>query len=316
MESVSGGFNTLRRRGRMTKKRKDNTVGPWAKEKLEALRQYLSFYTTVLKKQSHWLKGTIFFDAFAGPGLSRVRTKEKAAEPAGLFGPDPESDAAETEFLKGSPRVALDIANPFTTYVFVERDLQRIAELTALKAEYATTRAITVQEGDANASLQAWLESGIDWKHHRAVVFLDPFGMQVPWSTIEMLAKTKAIEVIINFPLGMAIQRLLTKSGEIPQGWQISLDTFFGSPDWRQLAYKKGADLFGPKVSKASDSGTKLLEWYRGRLRTIFGYVSTARLIKNTRGNPLYFLIWAGPNKKGLDGAEHILSKGEKVKSE
>jgi hypothetical protein len=30
----------------MTKKRKDNTVGPWAKDKLEALGQYLSFYTT------------------------------------------------------------------------------------------------------------------------------------------------------------------------------------------------------------------------------------------------------------------------------
>jgi hypothetical protein len=39
-----------------------------------------------------------------------VRTREKAAEPPGLFGPDPESDAAEVEFLKGSPRIALDIA--------------------------------------------------------------------------------------------------------------------------------------------------------------------------------------------------------------
>ena len=74
----------------MTKKPKDNTVGPWAKGKLEALGQYLSFFTTVLKKQGHWLRGTIFVDAFAGPGLFRVRAKEKAAEPPGLFGPDPE----------------------------------------------------------------------------------------------------------------------------------------------------------------------------------------------------------------------------------
>src|SRR5580704_17929575 len=178
MEPVSGRFTYLRRLGRMTKKPQDNTVGPWAKEKLEALRRYLNFYTTVLKKQGHWLQGTIFFDAFAGPGLSRVRTKQKAAGPAGLFGPDPESDAAETEFLNGSPRVALEIANPFTAYFFVERDSHRIVELTALKAEYATTRSITVQEGEANASLRAWVESGVDWQHHRAVVFLDPFGMQ------------------------------------------------------------------------------------------------------------------------------------------
>jgi three-Cys-motif partner protein len=298
----------------MTKKPKDNTVGPWAKEKLEALGQYLSFYTTVLKKQGHWLRGTIFVDAFAGPGLSRVRTREKAAEPPGLFGPDPESDAAEVEFLKGSPRVALDIANPFNFYIFVERDGQRIAELKGLKVEYALTRDVTVRGGDANAALQSWLASGIDWQHYRAVVFLDPFGMQVPLSTIEALAKTKAIEIIINFPLGMAIQRLLTKSGDIPQDWQVSLDAFFGSKDWHTLVYESKADLFGPTRSKVSASGMKLLEWYRSRLRGIFGNVSTARLVKNTRGNPLYYLIWAGPHKKGLVGAEHILSKGERVK--
>ncbi len=68
------------------------------------------------------------------------------------------------------------------------------------------------------------------------------------------------------------------------------------------------------KRSKVSGSSTKLLEWYRGRLREIFGNVSTARLIKNTRGNPLYYLIWAGLHKKDLKSAEHILSKGERVK--
>jgi hypothetical protein len=40
---------------------------------------------------------------------------------------------AEAEFLKGSPRVALDIANPFTSYIFIERDTKRLTELT--KAE-------------------------------------------------------------------------------------------------------------------------------------------------------------------------------------
>jgi len=34
----------------MTKRPKDSAVGPWAKEKLDALRQYLDYYTTVLKK--------------------------------------------------------------------------------------------------------------------------------------------------------------------------------------------------------------------------------------------------------------------------
>src|SRR5262249_42251505 len=221
----------------------DNTVGPWAKEKLEALREYLTFYTRVLKNQGHWLRGTIFVDAFAGPGLSRVRTKRKQANNPWLFGSDPESDQAEAEYLKGSPRVALEVTNPFSAYIFIERDPRRVAELSTLKAEYGASRNITVQKGDANEALQSWLRSGIDWKRNRAVVFLDPFGMQVPWSTIKVLAGTQSIEVIINFPLGMAIQRLLTRSGEIRQEWQMSLDNFFGSRDWHRLVYEEAEDL-------------------------------------------------------------------------
>jgi len=292
----------------MTKKPRDNVVGPWAKEKLDSLEQYLNFYTTALKRQ-HWLRGTIFVDAFAGPGLSRVRTRSKATDQPGLFTSDIEADEAEAEFLRGSPLVALDIANPFSSYVFIERDPLRIAELHALKATYLDRRIIEIREGDANEAIQDWLSTGIDWRGHRAVVFLDPFGMQVSWSTIESLARTKAIEVIINFPLAMAVQRLLTRSGDIPGDWQISLDAFFGSTDWRGLAYEATEGLFGTHVTKVSDSGPKLLQWYRGRLRQVFGHVSTARLVRSTRGNPLYHLIWAGPHKLGLKGANYILGR-------
>lgn len=289
----------------MTKKKKDNTVGPWAREKLDALRQYLNFYTTVLKKQGHWLRGTSFVDAFAGPGLSKIRKKEKTPA-AGFF---PGAEPEQEEYLEGSPRVALEIANPFTSYIFIDTDKKRVAQLEALKKEYGTTRNIIVRKGDANAELHSWLASGIDWKHHRAVVFLDPFGTQVSWATIEALAKTGGIEVIINFPLGMAVQRMLMKSGEIPEGWQISLDAFFGSPDWRKIVYEDGQDLFGPKMRKAKNTADRLLAWYRARLKALFGHVSTPRLITNTRGNPLYYLIWAGPHPKGLDGANHVLGK-------
>lgn len=291
-------------------KKPDGKVGPWAKEKLAALGQYLEFYTTALKNQS-WLKGTAFVDGFAGPGLSPVRTKDKGTNDATLFGPP---DQAEVEYLKGSPRVALDIQTPFSSYVFIERAADRIAELKTLEEEYRGKRKIDIRQGDANAEILNWLKSHPDWKAYRAVVFLDPFGMQLPWSTIEALAATKAIEVIINFPLDMAIQRTLTKSGEIPETWQKRLDALFGSSEWRQLVYEESNDLFGARPAKRKDSGDRLLEWYRGRLKKAFGHVSTARLIKNTRGNPLYYLIWAGPHKLGMKGAEYVLGKNEKPK--
>ena len=295
----------------MSKKSKDGSVGPWAKEKLAALGDYLGFYTTALKKQGHWLRGTTFVDAFAGPGLSPIRSGPKPAETSSFLEVIPEAGEEQVEFVKGSPRVALDIATPFSSYLFIDLDPKRVAELDALKQEYGATRNIVVFEGDANAGIQEWLASGIDWKHHRAVVFLDPFGMQVSWETIKALAATKAIEVIINFPLHMAIQRLLTKSGEIPPRWQESLNALFGSPEWRLLTYQEDKDLFGTTTSKTADSGLRLLEWYRGRLKSIFGNASPARLVKNTRGNPLYYLIWAGPNRLGLKGAVHVLGNAE-----
>jgi len=48
----------------------ENTVGPWARQKLDVLENYLSAYTTALSKQRFRL---VFIDAFAGAGKSRVR---------------------------------------------------------------------------------------------------------------------------------------------------------------------------------------------------------------------------------------------------
>lgn len=303
----------------MSSKSSDGTVGPWAREKLGALGEYLDFYTKVLKNQ-HWLRGTIYIDAFAGPGRSKVRQAPKVVanpQPEDFFDdvvPMVEAVEEAGEFLKGSPRVALDIANPFSSYTFIERNPVRVAELKALAEEYGGRRNIVVREGDASTELLAILSS-TDWRSYRGVVFVDPFGMHIPWSTLEALAKTKVFEVIINFPLGMAIQRFLVRTGDVPANWAATLDEFFGSPDWRDHAYEAQDSLFGPSTTKLDDSGKRLLKWYLDRLKDAFGHVSPARLIRNTKGGHLYYLVWAGPHPKGLDGAKSILGKGEEIQA-
>ncbi len=297
----------------MSKRPKDGSVGPWAAEKLEALGNSLNYYTTRLKNQPYWQK--IYIDAFAGPGLSGVRSKprEDSGHSLDLFA-EQSADPVEQEvvFLKGSPRIALDITNPFDRYIFIERDPARAEELERIRAEYQERRIIEVHQGDANSILQDLLK-GISKSEHRCYIFLDPFGVQVPWGTIEAIAKTGAVEVFINFPLGMALRRMMPNSGEVPEGWQISLDTFFGSPDWRQHAYQDGVDLLGRRTVKVADSENRLLAWYRNRLKKAFGYVSEAQLVTNTRGGHLYYLIWAGPHEAGLKGANHILTMKKRL---
>ena len=295
----------------MTNRSKDQAVGPWAKEKLNSLGAYLDYYTKRLKNQA-WCKARWYVDAFAGPGLSPVRQSKKS-EPryAGLLAglADDAIEPEAIEYIKGSPRVALELTNPFDHYIFIESDPERVSELESLKTEFSRSRAIQVVSGDANERLLELLSQPINWRSNKGVVFLDPFGMQVPWSTIERIGKTNGLETIINFPWAMAINRLLMKSGDIPIAWQRRLDLTLGSSDWRDLVYEQRSDLLGTQRVKREDATQRMLSWFNTRLKEAFGHASDAQLIKNTRGNPLYYLIWAGPHPAGLVGANYILGR-------
>lgn len=120
-------------------------VGPWVKEKLDALARYLDFYTKVLKNQP-WR--TIYLDAYAGGGRAVIRAGEQSkparADMFGVFSAPMDPDARK--LVEGSPLVALRVANPFDRYIFIEPDPDRVAELEALKTEFSSTRPSTCFE--------------------------------------------------------------------------------------------------------------------------------------------------------------------------
>jgi three-Cys-motif partner protein len=227
-----------------------------------------------------------------------------------------ENDADFAEYIQGSPRVALDIDHPFTHYYFVEKNPEHIEKLKALKTEYAETRNITIYEGDALRHLNVFIESVKDWRSSRAVVFLDPFGMQVPWQTICDIAQKRSIEIILNLPIGTTIQRLIKKDrANMSQKDLERLTSYFGSEEWEQIVYYTSSltSLFDnePTVLKYDDTAERLIKWYMDRLRVLFGHTAGPKLIKNTRGAHLYYLIWAGSNETGKKIAGYVL--GNKV---
>jgi rhodanese-related sulfurtransferase len=81
--------------------------------------------------------------------------------------------------------------------------------------------------GEANLEIRR-ICSTMDWQEWRTVPFLDPYGMQVEWQTLEAIAQTRAIDLWLLVPLGIAINRMLPNSGEVPLPWQRRLDVFFG----------------------------------------------------------------------------------------
>jgi three-Cys-motif partner protein len=270
-------------------------------------------------RNQDWCRGYYYYDAFAGAGRNEIRQYDKAQnigslplEISSLYADDPD----ELSYVNGSPFVALDINYPFSKYFFVEKNHYRANELREIQREYVGRCEIEVIEGDANKAIDDFLfGSGIDWKVCRAVMFIDPFGMQVPWSTIEAIASTKGAEIILNLPVGMAIQRFLPKSGDIHPSQREMLNSYFGNPEWEELVYEKSPNLFGDMgVAKTSGSGEKLADWYRGRLKKIFGFAPPPRLICNTQGSHLYYLFFAGPNETGAKIAAYILNQGKIIR--
>lgn len=137
--------------------------------------------------------------------------------------------------------------------------------------------------------------------------------MHVPWKTLAGLGKTKAIEIFLNFPVGMATQRRLPRSGQFTDKQRKDLDEYSGDPGWLDVVYPESSGLFGQQCRKAADAGARLVNWYRERLRSAFGYVSNAYLVRNSKSGHLYFLIFAGPNKTRAKIADYILSAGPKT---
>jgi three-Cys-motif partner protein len=287
----------------------ENTVGPWARQKLDGLEAYLNGYTTALKKQSF---KTVYIDAFAGAGKSRIRDAWSGSDDEDISLFDDDFFQSRAEFIEGSPVRALSLTNNFSEHYFFDLDPQRAEVLERLNVEFPAQK-ISVQVGDANQMIQSQI-SRISQGSTRGVAFLDPYGPHLDWATVACLAETKKFEVLINFPLGMAINRLITRSGIIPDKWREDLNCCFGTTEWESRSYREQFDLFGDKQKqKADNAGAALLELYCQNLEKIFSHVSRPSVVRNTRGVPIYYMIWAGPHPLGYKIAEHVLALGEKV---
>lgn len=282
--------------------------GDWTAEKLERIRKYLQAYTVIFERNERArMLSTTYVDAFAGTGY-RLDAESGPESPPALFPELVQDDARQLQ--KGSARVALEVVPGFDRYVFIEKDVQRAQDLQPLKAEFpAKASSIHIVCCDANEYLQNWCRAST-WSRSRAVVFLDPYGMQVDWSTVEAIAATKAIDLWLLFPLGMAVNRLLTRGGPPPEAWQRRLTRFFGTEDWQNAFYQHTTvrTLFGEEEASIKDADYEAIgRYFVDRLKTVFARVADNPLpLRNAKNVPLYLLCFAAGNPRGAETAVKI----------
>jgi len=281
--------------------------GSWTKEKLTRLRKYLEAYTMIFTKNPRAkLLTRIYVDAFAGSGIRSTGSNKEESPDGLLFERDDDASA----FMNGSARVALEIAPPFHRYVFIEKDPDFARELENVRSDFpGIADRIEIMTGDANSVLVEWINS-TSWHGQRAVVFLDPYGMQVEWQTIEAIARTKAIDLWLLFPLGQGVNRLLTREGPPPEAWANRLTTMFGTDSWREAFYRPSSQLglFSeePHLEKSANFDS-IMQYFLDRLDSVFAKVAPSPLVlRNSRNNPIFLLCFAAANEKGAPTAVRI----------
>lgn len=276
--------------------------GDWTQDKLTRLAEYLEKYRLIFTKseKAKYFR-TWYVDGFAGTG-SRVEDSPNV----GLLGRDDDPETAR--YFDGSAKIALELKSPFDRYLFIEKSKARCAQLReTIVTEHADLAPrCEFRQQDANEAIKSWCGQQ-DWKKNRAVVFLDPYGLQVEWSTIEVLGATRAVDLWYLFPLNM--RRLLTRGGVTDEGWKKRLDLLFGTREWESRFYMPTlqSGLFGDTTTLERDNTVEnIKKFIEERLQTCFHKVAKGLVLKNSRSSPLYSLCFAAANEAGAPIALRI----------
>jgi three-Cys-motif partner protein len=280
------------------------------------LRDYLNAFTTALKNQGF---ACVFIDAFAGSG---TRTEVRAALP--LF--ENGEDAIEVT-SPGSASIAISNEPALDAVVLIEQDPFRYAQLEDLRNKHPS-RKIILRQGDANPIVRE-LCNNMPWRKRgsvgprgtRGVIFLDPYGMEVDWATVEAIANTKALDCWYFFPISGLYRNAPHDPTKLDEHKQAALDRVLGATDWRTHWYEHSTaprDMFETVSQATRRADVAAIEAYvKDRLHSAFrGSVLDPIRLHHRNGAPMASLFFAGSNDSpaavGLTTriASHILSSG------
>lgn len=269
--------------------------GPWTQIKLDMLKRYLVAFNTALQnrptEQNRFRR--IYIDAFAGTGECEIK-----------------SDGTTVETIAGSAKIATDTVPRFDELHLIDLDPAHAAELRRLASGKAE---VVVHQADANCALLDIVQ-GVNWKSSRGVLFLDPYGMTVPWSTLELVASTRALDVWYLFPLSAIYRQAAHDFVKIDDAKLAALDSVLGTPSWREAFYETDAQasLLGsePRLVRKANPG-EIATFVHQRLTDVFqGWVSSPLMLNTARGAPLFalFCCISNPSERAVKLSQRIAS--------
>lgn len=291
-------------KAKLVKEPSEEWGGKWTIKKLDAFSKYVWSYLVIMKKFPFWK--TIYFDGFAGCG-SRKKKRNELFNQLKL--------TIEDEIIyKGAAERVLDIKDDlkFDYYYFIDTNKVSLQKLEKkLKAlEKSEDKNIKFRDGDANQWLFG-LSKTLKSNKFSALVFLDPFGMQIKWDAIASLEGTRS-DIWILVPTGVIVNRLLDKKGELKL--LTKLQSFFGlnGEEIKKEFYETTVQetLFGETeiTKKVLKPIERIANLYLKRLNTIWRYtISKPLRLDNNHGVPIFHLVFASNNKNAVKIANQII---------
>ena len=302
-------------------KSKKSWGGKWTEEKLDAFEKYVKAYLAIMNKfRDTYGWKLLYFDGFAGCGTrTQEEEKEDVIEVKDLFGQ--EVRAEDFNVYKGAAERVVKIESnevrSFDHYYFVDKSDENCKKLEEKLAQYQTIGKKHYLSKDANESVRMLANTLRKYSNCKALAFLDPFGMQIDWATIESLKKL-SVDLWILVPTGVIINRLLERKLNQKKGLAHAekLKSYFGmtEEEIKNFFYieKHVQTLFGDEeiITKAENSIRKIAQLYVIRLKEVFSFVTEEPMVlKNNQNVPIFHLVFAAKNETAWKIAKDIINK-------
>ena len=289
--------------------------GAWTEEKLNAFEKYVNAYLTIMNKyrgQYDWK--LIYFDGFAGSGSRNEDTTSEDNQLMIDLIDEHQIAAEELTPYKGAAERVLNIAQDgFDFYYFIDKDAASSSQLQEKLASYQKDKRLEFRHSDANTEVSKLADAMHKNSKLKALVLLDPFGMQVDWSSIERLKGTST-DLWILIPTGVIVNRLLDRKCKLTHIEKLT--SFFGKDEafLRNYFYniRQETTLFGDTevVEKVQEPIRMIANLYIQQMKTIFKYVTEEPLVLyNTRNTPIFHFACASNNESAVKIAHEIINK-------
>ena len=237
--------------------------GPWSKNKLYFVSYFERLFNVGMK--NHW-PTRAYVDLFAGPGVCKDR--ESGVE------------------FDGSPLEALNCPTPFTHLFFNDINEKFIDALSKRQRRRHPTANVEYSSVDCNRAAEQI--AGRLPNRALTLAFIDPWNYEITFDGLAHLGRRPATDLIVTFH-APAIKRNAHQK-------IAAVDAFLDDQNWRDRYFSAKGDVSNPQT-------LVLIDTFRSRLRARLGYTQFGdpKIIKNSHGAPMFYVLFASKHSTGLN---------------